>query len=158
MVAFWMLKSYRPTEEQLEQVRETIMIDATDCILGRLAAKVAYCLMGKHKSVYTPGTHCGDRVVVFNAEKIKVTGNKLRDKVFHRHTGYIGGLKSTILRDRMQKDPAEVIQTAVKRMLPRGPLGRRQLRSLEVFAGASQSRARKPITLDFEKRFGGVNA
>lgn len=119
-----------------EEVRhDWLLVDAEGQTLGRLASKIASVLRGKHKPEYTPHTDTGDYVVVVNAEKIAVTGKKLTDKMYYRHTGYIGNLKSTNLEDLLAKKPEEVIRLAVKGMMPRGPLGRAMQTKLKVYAG-----------------------
>ncbi len=102
-------------------------------ILGRLCSEIALILRGKHKREFTPGVNCGDVVVVLNSDKIDVTGKKMTDKIYYKHTGYPGSLRETALKDKMIKDSREVIRLAVKRMLPRGPLGHAQLRLLRIF-------------------------
>jgi large subunit ribosomal protein L13 len=116
--------------------REWYVVDATDLTLGRLATQIASVLRGKHKPEYTPYEDVGDFVVVINAEKVQVTGRKLDQKEYYHHTGYPGGIKSITLRKQLQKHPERVIEHAVKGMLPRGPLGRRQFKKLKVYAGA----------------------
>ena len=111
------------------------MVDAADQTLGRLASNVAILLMGKHKPTYSPHLDMGDFVIVVNASRIHVTGNKLDDKIYYRHTGYMGGLKEATLRERMEKQPERVIEAAVKGMLPRNKLSRHVLRHLKVYAG-----------------------
>src|SRR3972149_4827031 len=111
------------------------VVDATGQTLGRLASRAAYLLMGKHKPTYSPHLDMGDFVVVVNAEKVRVTGKKLTDKVYYRHTGYMGGLKETTLRDLLARRPARVMEMAVRGMLPRTTLGRALLRHLKVYAG-----------------------
>lgn len=119
-----------------EEVRhDWLLVDAEGQTLGRLASKIASVLRGKHKPEYTPHTDTGDYVVVVNAEKIAVTGKKLTDKMYYRHTGYVGNLKSTNLEDLLAKKPEEVIRLAVKGMMPRGPLGRAMQTKLKVYAG-----------------------
>ena len=112
-----------------------VLVDATDKTLGRLATRIAMVLRGKHKPEFTPNADTGDYVVVINAEKVRVTGNKLEDKRYWRHTEYPGGIKSTKLGDLLDKHPERVIETAVKGMLPKGPLGYAQFRKLHVYAG-----------------------
>ncbi|MGH8584221.1 MAG: 50S ribosomal protein L13 [Gammaproteobacteria bacterium] len=125
-----------------------VLVDATDKTLGRLATRIAMVLRGKHKPEFTPNCDTGDYVVVINAEKIRVTGNKLEDKRYWRHTGYPGGIKSTKLGDLLDKHPERVIETAVKGMLPKGPLGYAQFRKLKVYAGAQHPHAaQQPKTL-----------
>jgi large subunit ribosomal protein L13 len=125
-----------------------VLVDATDKTLGRLATKIAMVLRGKHKPEFTPNADTGDYVVVINAEKIRVTGNKLEDKRYWRHTEYPGGIKSTSLGDLLDKHPERVIEKAVKGMLPKGPLGYAQFRKLKVYAGAQHPHAaQQPKTL-----------
>lgn len=111
------------------------VIDATGQTLGRLASRVAGLLMGKHKPTYSPHLDMGDFVVVVNAEKIKVTGKKLTDKIYYRHTGYMGGIKETVLKDLLARRPGRVMELAVRGMLPRNRLSRALLRHLKVYAG-----------------------
>lgn len=129
--------------------RDWVLIDATDKTLGRLATEVAMRLRGKHKPEFTPHIDTGDYVVVVNAEKVRVTGNKLDDKTYYRHTGWVGGIKETALRDLLEKHPERVIQKAVKGMLPRGPLGYAQFGKLKVYAGAEHPHtAQQPVALN----------
>ena len=129
--------------------RDWYVIDATGQTLGRLSTEIARRLRGKHKPEYTPHVDTGDYIVVVNAEKVRVTGNKLKDKMYHHHTGYIGNLKSISLEKQLDKAPERVIQTAVKGMLPRGPLGRKMLRKLRVFKGPEHDHAaQQPIALE----------
>ncbi|MBI5311349.1 MAG: 50S ribosomal protein L13 [Actinobacteria bacterium] len=115
--------------------REWVIVDAADQTLGRLATQIADTLRGKNKPEYTPHIDTGDFVVVINAEKIKVSGNKLTEKVYYRHTGYPGGLRERTLEEQLDRRPEEVIRMAVKGMMPRTKLGRAQLRKLKVYAG-----------------------
>ena len=124
-----------------EVKRDWYIIDATDKTLGRLSTEIARRLRGKHKAEYTPHVDTGDYIVVINAEKICVTGNKMKDKMYHHHTGYIGNLKSISLEKLLQKAPTRVIETAVKGMLPKNPLGRAMFKKLKVYAGAEHSHA-----------------
>ena len=124
------MKSFMPKKADLH--KNFVQVDASGLVLGRMCARIAHVLRGKHRPTFTPGFDCGDHVIVLNAAKIKVTGDKLDRKILYKHTGYIGNMKELTLRQRMEKDPSEVIRTAVKRMLPRGPLGRKQLRMLHV--------------------------
>jgi len=126
--------------------REWCVIDATDKTLGRLATEVARRLRGKHKPEFTPNMDTGDHMIVVNAEKIKVTGNKLADKMYHRHTGYIGNLKSVNLGKLLDTHPERVIQNAVKGMLPKNPLGRAMFRKLHVYAGPEHPHAAQQPT------------
>lgn len=124
-----------------EVKRDWFLVDATDKTLGRLASEIARRLRGKHKAVYTPHVDTGDYIVVVNAEKIRVTGKKLTDKVYYRHTGYIGHMKSITLEKLLQQAPTQVLETAVKGMLPKNPLGRAMFRKLKVFAGPEHKHA-----------------
>jgi large subunit ribosomal protein L13 len=126
------------------------LIDASGLVLGRLASLVANRLRGKHKPSFTPHVDCGDHVVIINAEKVKVTGKKADQAVFHWHTGYPGGVKSRTLGQRLaSRHPERVIEKAVERMITRGPLGRRQMRNLHVYAGPSHPHAgQSPRPLD----------
>jgi large subunit ribosomal protein L13 len=129
--------------------RDWYVVDASGKTLGRLSTEIARRLRGKHKPEYTPHVDTGDYIVVVNAEKVRVTGNKLKDKIYHHHTGYIGNLKSVSLEKMLDETPERVLQFAVKGMLPRGPLGRQMLSKLRVFAGPSHSHAaQQPISLD----------
>jgi large subunit ribosomal protein L13 len=129
--------------------REWYLVDAQGKTLGRLASELARRLRGKHKVQYTPHVDTGDYIVVVNAEKVRVTGNKLQDKMYYRHTGYIGNLKSINLEKLLAQAPDRVITHAVKGMLPRNPLGRAMLRKLRVYAGAEhRHQAQQPQPLD----------
>jgi len=129
--------------------REWYLVDAQGKTLGRLASEIARRLRGKHKVAYTPHVDTGDYIVVVNAEKVHVTGNKLKDKMYHHHTGYIGNLKSINLEKLLRKAPDRVITRAVKGMLPRNPLGRAMLRKLRVYAGPEHHhQAQQPQPLD----------
>jgi len=129
--------------------REWYLVDANGKTLGRLASELARRLRGKHKVQYTPHVDTGDYIVVVNAEKVRVTGNKLRDKMYHRHTGYIGNLKTISLEKLLAKAPDRVIVHAVKGMLPRNPLGRAMLKKLRVYAGPGhRHEAQQPQPLD----------
>ena len=129
--------------------RDWYVVDASGKTLGRLSTEIARRLRGKHKPEYTPHVDTGDYIVVVNAEKIRVTGNKLKDKIYYHHTGYIGNLKSTNLEKLLDEAPERAIQYAVKGMLPKGPLGRQMLGKLRVFAGPEHKHAaQQPIPLD----------
>ena len=117
------------------------LVDAKDKTLGRLASQIAHRLKGKHKADYSPHVDMGDHIVVLNAEKIKVTGNKLDDKIYWHHTGAIGGIKSIALGKLLKEHPERAIEFAVKGMLPKGPLGRKMYKKLHVFAGAKHPHA-----------------
>ena len=127
------MKTYyaKPSEVQ----REWLLVDATDMTLGRLASEVAQILRGKNKPTYTPHIDTGDFVVIVNAEKIKITGAKATDKVYYRHTGYVGHLKSETFTEAMEKHPTRVIEHAVRGMLPKGTLGTQMYKKLKVYAG-----------------------
>lgn len=134
-----------------EQKKQWVVFDAEGVILGRLAAVIALALRGKNKATYTPSVDCGDNVIVVNAEKVAMTGKKATDKKFFYHTGYVGGIKE---RTRAQilsgAHPERVIEKAVERMLPRGPLGRKQLTNLHVYAGSEHPHAaQNPAKVDF---------
>ena len=129
--------------------REWLLVDADGKTLGRLASEIARRLRGKHKPTFTPHVDTGDYVVVVNAEKVAVTGNKLKDKIYHHHTGYIGNLKSISLEKQLQKAPERVIETAVRGMLPRNPLGRAVMKKLRIFAGPEHThQAQQPKPLE----------
>ena len=129
--------------------RDWFVVDATGKTLGRLSTEIARRLRGKHKPEYTPHVDTGDYIVVINAEKIRVTGNKLKDKMYHHHTGYIGNLKSTNLEKLLEEHPELALEKAVKGMLPRGPLGRKMFGKLRVFAGPEHDHAaQQPIPLE----------
>lgn len=128
--------------------RDWVLVDATDKTLGRLATRIATVLRGKHRAQYTPNADTGDYVVVINAEKVRVTGNKVQDKIYYRHTEWAGGIKSQTLGEMLAKHPERVIQKAVKGMLPKGPLGYAQFRKLKVYKGAEHPHtAQQPIAL-----------
>ena len=138
-------ESAKPAEVR----REWYIVDAEGKTLGRLATELACRLRGKHKVQYTPHVDTGDYIVVINAEKVRVTGNKLRDKIYHHHTGYIGNLKSVSLEKLLDKAPERVITHAVKGMMPRNPLGRAMLKKLRVYAGPEhRHQAQQPQPLE----------
>ena len=129
--------------------RDWYVVDATGQTLGRLSTEIAHRLRGKHKPEYTPHVDTGDYIVVINAEKVRVTGNKLKDKIYHHHTGYIGNLTSISLEKQLDNAPERMIEMAVKGMLPRGPLGRQMFRKLRVFKGPEHDHAaQQPIALE----------
>ena len=130
--------------------RKWYVVDATGMTLGRLATEVASVLRGKKKPIFTPHIDTGDYVIVINAEKVAVTGKKLDQKIYYHHSDYVGGMKSTTLREKLNKKPEEVIEHAVKGMLPKGPLGRQMYKKLFVYAGPEHKHAaQKPETLTF---------
>ena len=142
------MKTYMANPDKIE--RKWYVVDAEGQTLGRLAAEVAKVLRGKNKPEFTPHIDTGDNVIVINAEKIKVTGKKLDQKVYYHHSDYVGGMKETTLREMMAKKPEQVIELAVKGMLPKGPLGRTMIKKLHVYAGAEHvHQAQKPEVLTF---------
>ena len=129
--------------------KDWYVIDATDVVLGRLASKVAHMLKGKHKPQYQPHTDEGDYIIVINAKKIKVTGNKLSDKIYYKHTGYVGNMKETPLGKMLDKKPDFVIKNAVKGMLPKNPLGRSMIKKLKIYESDTHGHgAQKPTALE----------
>ena len=133
--------------------RKWYVVDAEGKTLGRLASEVAKVLRGKNKPIFTPHIDTGDYVIVVNAEKIKVTGKKLDQKVYYRHSGYVGGIKETTLKEMLNKHPERVIEFAVKGMLPKGTLGRQMLKKLHVYAGPEHEQtAQKPEVLEIVER------
>ena len=142
------MKTYMANPDKIE--RKWYVVDAEGQTLGRLAAEVAKVLRGKNKPEFTPHIDTGYNVIVINAEKIKVTGKKLDQKVYYHHSDYVGGMKETTLREMMAKKPEQVIELAVKGMLPKGPLGRTMIKKLHVYAGAEHAhQAQKPEVLTF---------
>ncbi len=142
------MKTYSAKPSEVE--KKWLIIDAEGVVLGRLASLVATRLRGKHKPLYTPHIDCGDNVIVINAEKVKLTGRKMTDKVYYRHTGYPGGIKQATPKQILEgRFPERVIEKAVERMIPRGPLGRQQMRNLKVYAGTDHPHeAQKPEVID----------
>ena len=129
--------------------RDWFLIDADGKTLGRLATEIARRLRGKHKVIYTPHVDTGDYIVVINAEKVRVSGNKAKNKIYYRHSGYMGGLKQTNFNDMIERAPESVIEIAVKGMLPKNPLGREMYRKLKVYAGPQhQHAAQQPQPLE----------
>ena len=142
-----MMKTYSAKPHELKQ--NWLIVDAEGQTLGRMATAIATRLRGKHKAEYTPHVDTGDYVVVINAEKVKVTGNKAKDKLYHSHSGYPGGLKSVPFENLIDKSPEKVIKLAVKGMLPRTPLGRTMFKKLKVYAGAEHPHdAQQPQALE----------
>lgn len=141
------MKTYVTKASEIE--RKWYVVDAADKTLGRLASTVATILRGKNKPTFSPSIDTGDNVIVINAEKIKVTGKKLSDKIYYSHSDYPGGMRETTLAEMLDKKPAKVIELAVKGMLPSGPIGKQMLTKLHVYAGAEHPHAaQKPETLD----------
>ena len=142
------MKTYMATPDSIN--RKWYVVDADGLTLGRLASEVAKVLRGKNKPEFTPHVDTGDYVIVINAEKIKVTGKKLDQKVYYKHSDYVGGMKEATLREKLAKKPEEVIELAVKGMLPKGPLGRDMYRKLFVYAGPEHKHAaQQPEELKF---------
>ena len=142
------MQTYMANPDKIE--RKWYVVDAADMTLGRLASEVAKILRGKNKPQFTPHIDTGDYVIVINAEKIKVTGKKLDQKIYYHHSGYVGGMKKTTLKEMMKTHPERVVEHAVKGMLPKGPLGRQMYRKLHVYAGPEhQQAAQKPEVLTF---------
>ena len=137
--------------KQGEVSRNWVLIDAEGAVLGRLATQIAMILRGKNKPQFTPNSDCGDFVVVINADKVQLTGNKADQKVYYRHSGYNGGLKAESFRVAMEKHPEQVIERAVRGMLPKTTLGRAQLKKLKVYAGAEHPHAApNPVKIEVE--------
>ena len=141
------MKTYTARAEDIKQ--EWFLVNAEGKTLGRLASEIAQVLRGKHKPIYTPHLDCGDFVIVVNAEKVRVTGRKLDQKMYYRHTGYPGGIKSISLRNQLQKHPERVLEAAVRGMLPKNRLGRKMFKKLKVYAGNSHPhQAQQPNVLE----------
>ena len=142
-----MIKTFIAKKEDIQ--RDWYVIDATDKVLGRMATRIAMILQGKTKPIYTPHVDTGDFVIVTNAEKIKLTGNKMNEKVYYTHSGYPGGLKEIPIKKWMEKHPDRIVNLAVKRMLPKTKLGSAMLKKLKVYAGPDHSHeAQQPKTLE----------
>lgn len=142
------MKTYMPNPTEVE--RKWYVVDAEGQTLGRLSSAIANVLRGKNKPIYTPHADCGDYVIVVNAEKVKVTGKKLEQKIYYHHSEYVGGMKETNLKTMLEKHPERVIEHAVKGMLPKGPLGRSMYKKLFVYAGPDhEQQAQKPEVLTF---------
>ena len=142
------MKTYMANPDKIE--RKWYVVDAEGCTLGRLASGVASVLRGKNKPEFTPFVDTGDYVIIVNADKIKVTGKKLQQKIYYRHSEYVGGMKETTLKEMLAKKPEKVVELAVKGMLPKGPLGREMYKKLFVYAGPEHKHAaQKPEVLTF---------
>ena len=142
------MKTYMANPDKIE--RKWYVVDAAGCTLGRLASEVAKVLRGKNEPEYTPHIDTGDYVIVVNAEKVKVTGKKLQQKIYYNHSDYVGGMRETTLAEMMAKKPEKVIELAVKGMLPKGPMGRDMIKKLHVYAGPDHAhQAQKPEVLTF---------
>jgi len=141
------MKTYVTKPAEIE--RKWYVVDAEGETLGRLASKIAVILRGKHKPIYSPSVDCGDYVIVLNADKISVTGQRLDQKVYYRHSGYPGGISAITLRDQLQKHPTRPIELAVKGMLPKNKLGRKMLKKLKVYTGSEHPhQAQQPVQLE----------
>jgi len=141
------VKTYTVRKDDIK--REWFVVDAQGKTLGRLASEITRILRGKHKPIYAPHLDCGDYVIVVNAEKVRVTGKKLDQKFYYRHSGYPGGLKSINLRDQLQRHPTRVLEAAVRGMLPKNRLGRAMIKKLKVYAGGSHPhQAQQPKVLE----------
>ncbi|MBI5753149.1 MAG: 50S ribosomal protein L13 [Hydrogenophilales bacterium] len=139
--------TYSAKPQDIKQ--DWFLVDATDKVLGRVATEIAHRLRGKHKTIYTPHMDTGDFIVVVNVEKLRVTGNKAEDKLYHRHTGYPGGLYTTNFTKLQAKHPERILQKAVKGMLPKGPLGYAMIKKLKVYAGGTHPHeAQQPRALE----------
>ena len=142
------MKTYMANPDKIE--RKWYVVDAEGCTLGRLASGVASVLRGKNKPQFTPHVDTGDYVIIVNADKVKVTGKKMDQKIYYHHSDYVGGMKETTLKEMMAKKPEKVIELAVKGMLPKGPLGRSMFTKLHVYAGPEHEQAaQKPEVLTF---------
>lgn len=143
------MKTY--TAKPAEVRREWFVIDATDKVLGRLASEIARRLRGKHKPEFTPHVDTGDHIVVINAEKVRVTGNKANAKTYWRHSGFPGGIKSETFKELVSDHPERILETAVKGMLPKNPLGRQMIKKLHIYAGAEhRHQAQQPQPLEIQ--------
>ena len=142
------MKTYMANPDKIE--RKWYVVDATDKTLGRLTSEIAKVLRGKNKPEYTPHVDTGDYVIVVNADKVKVTGKKLQQKIYYNHSDYVGGMRETTLAEMLAKKPEKVVELAVKGMLPKGPLGRAMIKKLHVYAGPEHNnQAQKPEVLTF---------
>ena len=141
------MKSYMQKKETVERI--WYVIDATDIALGRLATKAASMLRGKHKATYTPHIDCGDYIIITNASKVKLTGDKLNKKLYYNHSGYTGGLRTRTAKEMISKYPVEMVETAIKGMLPNGRLGRQMYKKLFVYEGETHPHmAQKPVVVE----------
>ena len=141
------MKSYMQKKETVE--RNWYVIDATDIALGRLATKAATMLRGKHKATYTPHIDCGDYIIITNASKVKLTGDNLNKKLYYNHSGYTGGLRTRTAKEMISKYPVEMVETAIKGMLPNGRLGRQMYKKLFVYEGETHPHmAQKPVVVE----------
>ena len=142
------MKTFVPSASSIE--RKWYVVDAEGQTLGRLASQVASILRGKNKAIFTPYIDCGDYVIIVNADKIKVTGKKLNDKIYYKHSAYVGGMKTTTLKELLAKKPEKAVELAVKGMLPKGPIGSQMYKKLFVYAGPEHKHAaQKPEVITF---------
>ena len=145
------MKSFMASPSTIE--RKWYVVDAADHTLGRLASEVANVLRGKNKPTYTPHMDTGDYVIIVNADKVRITGKKLEQKIYYRHSDYVGGMKETTLKEMLKKKPEYVIEHAIKGMLPKGPLGRQMYKKLHVYAGPEHEQAaQKPEVLEIKEK------
>lgn len=136
-------------QKKEEVVRDWYVIDAKDMPLGRVASRAAIMLRGKHKATYTPHVDCGDNIIIINAKEVLLTGNKLENKIYYNHSRYVGGLRERTAKEMREKYPLEMIERAVKGMLPKGRLGRQMIKKLHVYAGSEHAHAaQKPKTIE----------
>lgn len=143
------MKTFMQTKETVD--RKWYVIDAENLPLGRVATKAATVLRGKHKAIFTPHIDCGDYVIIINADKVKLTGNKVNDKMYYNHSGFPGGLRERNAKTMLEKYPEEMVERAIKGMLPNGPLGRQMYRKLFVYAGSEHNHtAQKPTELKID--------
>ena len=148
------MRTFTAKKEEIK--REWFVVDATGQTLGRLASTIAPILRGKHKPTYTPHLDCGDFVIVLNADKVQVTGRKMDQKFYYRHSGYPGGIKQISLRDQLNRHPERVIQAAVKGMLPKNKLGRQMIKKLKIYAGDEHPhQAQQPELLKLQEKMNG---
>ncbi|MCW8141454.1 MAG: 50S ribosomal protein L13 [Planctomycetota bacterium] len=149
------MKSYMAKQDEAQAGREWVVVDATDQVLGRLAAQVARMIQGKHKPGYTPHLDTGDFVIILNADKIRVTGRKAEQKDYQYYTGYRSGLKTLTFRELVQRDPARIVKLAVQRMLPKGILGKQLISKLKAYKGTEHPhQAQQPKTVELAKSRG----
>jgi len=140
-------------QKKEEVVRDWYVIDAKDIPLGRVASRAAVMLRGKHKATYTPHVDCGDNIIIINAEKVLLTGNKLNNKKYYNHSRYVGGLRERTAKEMIEKYPEEMVERAVKGMLPKGRLGRQMYTKLHVYAGENHPhQAQLPKTVEMERK------
>lgn len=145
------MKTFMPNERNAQQERKWYVVDMKDQVLGRAATHIASVLRGKNKPEFTPFIDCGDFVVVINADQLQLTGRKMDQKLYHRHTGYPGGLRTMTAREMLEKKPQDVVLLAVKRMLPKGAIGRQMIKKLKIYSGPEHPhQAQQPQTLEIK--------